>query len=138
MPYEGGFQGRTNKLVDGCYSFWQGGVYPLLESVLDEAEEWKTDLRSHLFDRGTTSHSLSWKWSYDNNVLQPPYSTSFCYVHKTRATSMEDSVIDRKTAPTTITPAIVSVDCHHHNIRWAYLRNHLSLPNVRTARTWWL
>jgi protein farnesyltransferase subunit beta len=20
---EGGFQGRTNKLVDGCYSFWQ-------------------------------------------------------------------------------------------------------------------
>ncbi|KAK3020391.1 hypothetical protein RJ639_046124 [Escallonia herrerae] len=21
---EGGFQGRTNKLVDGCYSFWQG------------------------------------------------------------------------------------------------------------------
>jgi protein farnesyltransferase subunit beta len=24
MGYEGGFQGRTNKLVDGCYSFWQG------------------------------------------------------------------------------------------------------------------
>ena len=20
---EGGFQGRTNKFVDGCYSFWQ-------------------------------------------------------------------------------------------------------------------
>ncbi|KAG2423411.1 hypothetical protein HXX76_015376 [Chlamydomonas incerta] len=27
---EGGFNGRTNKLVDGCYSFWQGGVFPLL------------------------------------------------------------------------------------------------------------
>ncbi|XP_038718635.1 protein farnesyltransferase subunit beta-like isoform X2 [Tripterygium wilfordii] len=27
---EGGFQGRTNKLVDGCYSFWQGGVFALL------------------------------------------------------------------------------------------------------------
>jgi protein farnesyltransferase subunit beta len=25
MPVEGGFQGRTNKLVDGCYSFWQVG-----------------------------------------------------------------------------------------------------------------
>ena len=23
MKAEGGFQGRTNKLVDGCYSFWQ-------------------------------------------------------------------------------------------------------------------
>jgi protein farnesyltransferase subunit beta len=36
MPSEGGFQGRTNKLVDGCYSFWQGGSFPLLESVLTQ------------------------------------------------------------------------------------------------------
>ncbi|CAH1790767.1 unnamed protein product, partial [Owenia fusiformis] len=34
MSYEGGFQGRTNKLVDGCYSFWQGGAFPLLHLVL--------------------------------------------------------------------------------------------------------
>ncbi|KAH7941943.1 hypothetical protein HPB49_018686 [Dermacentor silvarum] len=34
MRFEGGFQGRTNKLVDGCYSFWQGGVFPLLHKVL--------------------------------------------------------------------------------------------------------
>lgn len=27
---EGGFNGRTNKLVDGCYSFWQGSVMPVL------------------------------------------------------------------------------------------------------------
>ena len=27
---EGGFNGRTNKLVDGCYSFWQGGAFPLM------------------------------------------------------------------------------------------------------------
>ena len=26
-------QGRTNKLVDGCYSFWQGGIFPLLHKV---------------------------------------------------------------------------------------------------------
>uniref|UniRef100_A0A8R1Y1I7 Protein farnesyltransferase subunit beta n=1 Tax=Onchocerca volvulus TaxID=6282 RepID=A0A8R1Y1I7_ONCVO len=31
MKFEGGFQGRTNKLVDGCYSFWQAAVFPLLE-----------------------------------------------------------------------------------------------------------
>ena len=30
MRWEGGYQGRTNKLVDGCYSFWQGGVPSLL------------------------------------------------------------------------------------------------------------
>ncbi|KAL4424364.1 hypothetical protein ABPG75_001665 [Micractinium tetrahymenae] len=31
---EGGFMGRTNKLVDGCYSFWQGGAFPLLAQLL--------------------------------------------------------------------------------------------------------
>ncbi|XP_023922302.1 protein farnesyltransferase subunit beta isoform X2 [Quercus suber] len=36
---EGGFQGRTNKLVDSCYSFWQGGAFALLQrlhAILDE------------------------------------------------------------------------------------------------------
>ena len=36
MSYEGGFQGRTNKLVDGCYSFWQGGALPLIHMILTE------------------------------------------------------------------------------------------------------
>ena len=30
MGFEGGFQGRANKLVDGCYSFWQGGAMAVL------------------------------------------------------------------------------------------------------------
>ena len=30
MTIEGGFQGRTNKLVDSCYSFWQGSVFNML------------------------------------------------------------------------------------------------------------
>lgn len=34
MKCEGGFQGRSNKLVDGCYSFWQGGIFPLVQPVL--------------------------------------------------------------------------------------------------------
>lgn len=34
MRLEGGFQGRTNKLVDGCYSFWQGGAFPLIHAIL--------------------------------------------------------------------------------------------------------
>src|SRR3954467_1583254 len=32
---EGGFSGRTNKLVDGCYSHWIGGCWPLLEACLE-------------------------------------------------------------------------------------------------------
>ncbi|KAL1924243.1 uncharacterized protein VTP21DRAFT_7278 [Calcarisporiella thermophila] len=44
MNFEGGFQGRTNKLVDGCYSFWQGGVFPLLESELLRRNRWSEEL----------------------------------------------------------------------------------------------
>ena len=33
---EGGFNGRTNKLVDGCYSFWQGGLFPLLQAHMPQ------------------------------------------------------------------------------------------------------
>ena len=36
MPFEGGYQGRTNKLVDGCYSFWQGAVPALLAETVRE------------------------------------------------------------------------------------------------------
>ncbi|KAM0938109.1 putative protein farnesyltransferase [Dioscorea sansibarensis] len=34
---ECGFQGRTNKLVDGCYSFWQGGALALIQKLLSAA-----------------------------------------------------------------------------------------------------
>lgn len=34
MRLEGGFQGRTNKVVDGCYSFWQSGSLPLIDAIL--------------------------------------------------------------------------------------------------------
>lgn len=35
---EGGFQGRTNKLVDGCYSFWQGGIFPILHMLMSNKD----------------------------------------------------------------------------------------------------
>jgi prenyltransferase beta subunit len=35
FPIEGGgFRGRTNKLVDGCYIWWCGGLFPLLEAMI--------------------------------------------------------------------------------------------------------
>uniref|UniRef100_A0A1B6DT40 Protein farnesyltransferase subunit beta n=1 Tax=Clastoptera arizonana TaxID=38151 RepID=A0A1B6DT40_9HEMI len=36
MRFEGGFQGRTNKLVDGCYSFWQGGALAIIQRLLHQ------------------------------------------------------------------------------------------------------
>ncbi|KAL0533340.1 hypothetical protein IC582_030159 [Cucumis melo] len=36
---ECGFQRRTNKLVDGCYSFWQGGVSSLLKRLSLDIDE---------------------------------------------------------------------------------------------------
>lgn len=37
MRYEGGFQGRTNKLVDGCYSFWQGAILPIVQALINKS-----------------------------------------------------------------------------------------------------
>ena len=34
MRSEGGFNGRTQKLVDGCYSFWVAALFPIVESAL--------------------------------------------------------------------------------------------------------
>lgn len=66
---ECGFQGRTNKLVDGCYSFWQGGAVALLQrlqSVIDEqmVEASQSFMKSDAPDEkessaGTSSHATS-------------------------------------------------------------------------------
>jgi protein farnesyltransferase subunit beta len=47
MQAEGGFQGRTNKLVDGCYSFWQGGAATLIQLLYSQ-----NDTSIHIFDHG--------------------------------------------------------------------------------------
>lgn len=44
---EGGFCGRSNKLVDSCYSYWQGAVFPMIHPYLNigqcEADPTKSD-----------------------------------------------------------------------------------------------
>ncbi|KAM9798233.1 protein farnesyltransferase subunit beta [Neosynchiropus ocellatus] len=55
MRFEGGFQGRCNKLVDGCYSFWQAGLLPLLHRAL--------------FKEGETALSRQ-KWMFEQQALQ--------------------------------------------------------------------
>ncbi|KAL5239718.1 hypothetical protein ACI65C_007128 [Semiaphis heraclei] len=39
MSFEGGFQGRTNKLVDGCYSFWQAAIFPVISELLESENQ---------------------------------------------------------------------------------------------------
>ncbi|XP_010173243.1 protein farnesyltransferase subunit beta-like, partial [Antrostomus carolinensis] len=55
MRFEGGFQGRCNKLVDGCYSFWQAGLLPLLHRALHA--------------RGDAALSMT-RWMFDQTALQ--------------------------------------------------------------------
>lgn len=59
MRLEGGFQGRTNKLVDGCYSFWVGGIFPLLHASMQRDDA----LRSRLAQ-------LPPHWLYSTEGLQ--------------------------------------------------------------------
>jgi protein farnesyltransferase subunit beta len=50
---EGGFQGRTNKLVDSCYSFWQGGAGAVL-AVIKQGGSDLYDLDIYLQKKGQT------------------------------------------------------------------------------------
>ncbi|RYH29319.1 hypothetical protein EON65_08910 [archaeon] len=43
---EGGFQGRTNKLVDSCYSFWQGAALAIVEIIKQGGDD-LYDMRKH-------------------------------------------------------------------------------------------
>ena len=70
MRLEGGFQGRTNKLVDACYSFWQGGLFPLFRYIIESKKvEYRSKhkkiqtvdtLRKHNFKTQIAEH---WYWN---------------------------------------------------------------------------
>ncbi|KAG0151654.1 hypothetical protein CROQUDRAFT_651089 [Cronartium quercuum f. sp. fusiforme G11] len=58
LPIEGGgFRGRTNKLVDGCYSWWCGGVFPVINALIAESpsstldEPLSDEIRLGTYDR---------------------------------------------------------------------------------------
>lgn len=61
LPIEGGgFRGRSNKLVDGCYAWWCGGLFPVIENIIEE--EMKKSSKEESFEFST--------WSYDRRALQ--------------------------------------------------------------------
>lgn len=67
---EGGFSGRTNKLVDGCYSHWVGSCFPLIEACLSPAT---TGLASSSEPKTTTTAGTS----SITHKLPPPPETLF-------------------------------------------------------------
>ena len=80
---EGGFSGRTNKLVDGCYSHWVGGCWPLIQSALDgtpQADRPPTTTVGSLFSReGLTRYILGCCQSPNGGLRDKPgkYVASF-------------------------------------------------------------
>lgn len=75
MTNEGGFCGRSNKLVDSCYSYWQGSVFPLLHPFLKDS--------SQCFS--FTSTSSSSETSEEELESQHKQSPSNC--HNTRSSA---------------------------------------------------
>jgi protein farnesyltransferase subunit beta len=69
MRFEGGFQGRANKLVDSCYSFWVGALFPIIHLVMKNSKLSTTSLQ----DTNTSTTSLSTEnneWLFDQIALQ--------------------------------------------------------------------
>lgn len=81
MSLEGGFQGRTNKLVDGCYSFWGAGDFPIIKAELYRSFGSDQD---YLFDREALQEYilLCCQAEYGGLIDKPGKPTDFyhtCY-----------------------------------------------------------
>merc|ERR1712238_539250 len=68
---EGGFSGRSNKLVDGCYTFWMGGAIAILDMLEDEIRlnDRRSVADSNDDDNSATRKNMSYS-SYDINALR--------------------------------------------------------------------
>eukprot|EP01130_Rhizamoeba_saxonica_P014749 TRINITY_DN6472_c3_g3_i2.p1 TRINITY_DN6472_c3_g3~~TRINITY_DN6472_c3_g3_i2.p1 ORF type:complete len:318 (+),score=73.63 TRINITY_DN6472_c3_g3_i2:503-1456(+) len=66
MRLEGGFQGRPNKLVDGCYSFWQGASFPLVDEYIINPEQYNPDDDSDAISFGENEGG----WCFNQLALQ--------------------------------------------------------------------
>ncbi|XP_061072903.1 protein farnesyltransferase subunit beta-like [Conger conger] len=85
MRFEGGFQGRCNKLVDGCYSFWQAGLLPLLHLALFREGDSTLSTSSWMFERqALQEYILLCCQNPDGGLLDKPgksrdfYHTCYC------------------------------------------------------------
>ena len=85
----GGFRGRTNKLVDGCYSWWVGGCVVLVEGLLGLGEHEKGAVHEQeAKEQGKSDEEDAWDdvegWFY------------FLFFDGTSSTSPSDSLFNRQ------------------------------------------
>ncbi|KAL4952057.1 terpenoid cyclases/protein prenyltransferase alpha-alpha toroid [Aspergillus filifer] len=73
---EGGFAGRTNKLVDGCYSHWVGSCWPLVQGALNGTQDASAPLKNavgNLYSReGLTRYILGCCQSKNGGLRDKP------------------------------------------------------------------
>jgi protein farnesyltransferase subunit beta len=77
MGFEGGFNGRANKLVDGCYSFWQGGALAIVSRLHDATktregsdDPWLSDQSNRSTTTSTTATNDDLTLLFDDGMLQ--------------------------------------------------------------------
>lgn len=69
LPLEGGFQGRTNKLVDSCYSFWQGAIFPLID-LIESGILTENDNNNNTKNKSESSKNGDGSWLFRQEALQ--------------------------------------------------------------------
>lgn len=75
---EKGFCGRSNKLVDSCYSYWQGAIFPLIHTHLTQINgDSHTDNPHQRTTRSKTINNQSDCWLFNSEDLQN-YILNFC------------------------------------------------------------
>jgi len=91
MSVEGGFQGRTNKLVDSCYSFWQGASFPVLRGIM-ELEEYERgrnkNSSSSNSDSNSNSSLIRKPSSFADRSCPPPSFSNDNNLHRSIALQM--------------------------------------------------
>lgn len=106
MSNDGGFCGRSNKLVDSCYSFWQGAVFTLIHPLL-KSQDPSPD-QSSVHGEGSKTQSMTKK---NENALYPDLFNSWLFDHN----RLQDYVLNKCQSDDgllTDKPG-VAVDLHH-------------------------
>ena len=80
MRIEGGFQGRTNKLVDSCYAFWVGALFPLMVAQINKESADQKPVTS-LFDRESLQEYLLYCSQYYSGGFTDRPGNSSDYYH---------------------------------------------------------
>lgn len=84
MSDDGGFCGRSNKLVDSCYSYWQGAIFPLLHPYLDLENDNNGLLDNWIFDASSLQDYILNQCQASKGLLRdkpdiPPDFYHTCY-----------------------------------------------------------